>query len=203
MKLLVDTDAFCKLGVAALLPDAALLLNSTPADCGRLAALPRMLRRGGLRKRFGAESCDALIPFAEAMSVVPEADTTWLDRFVAAEGIDPGEAQLFAFSAEHGLPILSGDKRALRAVKSVDGLATAIAGRVVVMEAILLALCQQLGAAEIRRRLAAINGQDVMIDICFSPSNADPREALRSYYQSLAAEVAPLVLWAPPEGGAS
>jgi hypothetical protein len=200
MKLLVDTDAFCKLGVAALLPDAALIFGSTPADCGRLPALPRMLRRGGLRKRFGAESCDALIPTAEAMSIVPDADTAWLDKFVAAEGIDPGEAQLLAISAEQGIPILSGDKRALRVVKSVDGLAAAIAGRVVVMEAILLALCDQLGTTEVRRRLAAISGQDVMIDICFSSSNADPREALRSYSKSLAAEVEPLVLWVPPVG---
>jgi hypothetical protein len=40
MNLLVDTDAFCKLGVAALLEDAAGVFGARLTECGRLAALP-------------------------------------------------------------------------------------------------------------------------------------------------------------------
>ena len=200
MKLLVDTDAFCKLGAAALLSEAALVFSARLPDCGRLPALPHMLRRGGLRRRFGERVCDALIPHADAIPTAPAASSVWLDKLIAVEGIDPGEAQLLALSAEHGLPLLSADKRALRAVKSIDILAAGLAGRAVVLEAILLALCERLGTSEVGRRLAAIRGQDTMVDICFSPTNADPREALRSYYKNLAAEVEPLVLWAPAIG---
>ena len=39
-RLLVDTDAFCKLGVAGLLTDAIGVLGVTVENCGRLAALP-------------------------------------------------------------------------------------------------------------------------------------------------------------------
>jgi hypothetical protein len=203
MKLLVDTDAFCKLAPAALLSEAALEFTATLSDCARLPALPHMLRRGSLRRRIGGEVCDALIPVAEGMPTVPASTGEWLDKLIAAEGIDPGEAQLIAVSIDHGLHLLSGDKRALRVAKSIDGLAAALAGRVVVLEAILLALCYRLGTTEVSRRVAAIRGRDAMIDICFSPANSDPRGALQSYFNNLAAEVNPLVLWQAGTGGHS
>jgi hypothetical protein len=162
-----------------------------------------MLRRGSLRRRIGGEVCDALIPVAEGMPTVPASTGEWLDKLIAAEGIDPGEAQLIAVSIDHGLHLLSGDKRALRVAKSIDGLAAALAGRVVVLEAILLALCYRLGTTEVSRRVAAIRGRDAMIDICFSPANSDPRGALQSYFNNLAAEVNPLVLWQAGTGGHS
>jgi hypothetical protein len=115
MKLLVDTDAFCKLGVAGLLSDTLALVGV--AECGRLAALPYMLRRGSLRRRYGAVACDALIPTAEAMQVLPTPSAEWLDRFASLTDVDPGEAQLLASAAEHQLLLLSGDKRALRAIR--------------------------------------------------------------------------------------
>jgi hypothetical protein len=197
MKLLVDNDAFCKLGAANLLLEAATVLGATLADCGRLPALPYMLRRGGLRRGFGAQTCDALMPLARAMPTAPAGSAVWLDKLVLAQDIDPGEAQLLAASVENGLPFLSADKRALRAVKSVDGLAPAIAGRAVVMEAILLALCDRLGTEEVRGRLATNMGHDTMIQVCFSPANTDPCAALHSYYRSFSAEVEPLLLWNP------
>jgi hypothetical protein len=203
MKLLVDSDAFCKLAPAALLSEAALEFTATLSDCARLPALPHMLRRGSLRWRIGGEVCDALIPVAEGMLTVPASTGEWLDKLIAAEGIDPGEAQLIAVSIDYGLHLLSGDKRALRVVKSIEGLAAALAGRVVVLEAILLALCHRLGTTEVRRRVAAIRGHDAMIDICFSAENSDPPGSLRSYFNNLAAEVNPLVLWEPGTGGHS
>ena len=75
MKLLVDTDVFCKLGIAGLLDAAAQILGGDRSECRRLAALPHMLRKGRLRDRFGATACDALIPIAEAMPVIPKPTT--------------------------------------------------------------------------------------------------------------------------------
>ena len=201
MKLLVDTDAFCKLQVAGLLADVAGLLAARLDDCGRLPALAHMLRRGRLRKLFGDAVCDALVPVAEGMPTMPQPSDIWLDRLTPVEGIDVGEAQLFAAAAETSLFVMSGDKRALRALKDVEGFARALAGRIIVLEAALLGACSHLGADEVRNRVAPIAAADKMVQICFSGGSSNPTEALLSYYQSLAAELDPLVLWDPRTGG--
>lgn len=201
MKLLVDTDAFCKLGVAGFLQDAVSIFRAELQECGRLPALPYMLRKGRLRERYGREACDTLIPLAEAMSVIRQPSNTWLDKLTHINAIDPGDAQIFAAAAESGLIVVSGDKRALRALKDVDDFADALSGRIVVLEAVLLALCDQLGDEEVRRHLAPLAALDTVVKVCFSDGNQDPREALFSYYRALVADVGPLVLWDPRAGG--
>jgi hypothetical protein len=197
MKLLVDTDAFCKLGVAGLLSDTFAVVGVDHSDCGRLAALPYMLRRGGLRKRYGAAACDELIPTAEAMQVLPTPSAEWIDRFASLTDVDPGEAQLLASAAEHQLLLLSGDKRALRAIGHVDRVAGALNHRVAVLEAVFIALLSRLGVDETRRRATALLSLDKTAAICLSPGNPDPLTAFRSYFDSVAADVQPLVLWTP------
>jgi hypothetical protein len=203
MKLLVDSDAFCKLGAAGFLQEAARIFEADLRECGRLVALPHMLRKGRLRKLFGAEACDALICLAHAMPVLHQPSLTWLDKLTRIEAIDPGEAQIFAAAAECGITVISGDKRALRALKAVEAFAEALAGRIVVLEAALLALCEQLGPEEVRRRIAPVAASDKMVAVCFSPGERDPRGALLSYYKSFASDVEPLVLWDPKIGGAT
>jgi hypothetical protein len=119
------------------------------------------------------------------------------------QAIDPGEAQIFAAAAETGLLVMTGDKRALRALRDVAGLADALAGRIVVLEAILLALCDHLGPEEVRSRVQVFAVSDKVVQVCFSTGNQSPSDALLSYYRSLAADLVPLALWDPrPEGGA-
>lgn len=203
MRLLIDTDAFCKLAFGGLLHDAVNLLGADLPECGRLPALPYMLRRGRLRRVFGPEACDQLIPIAGGLPVAVQPGHVWLDKLTPVQDIDPGEAQIYAAAAETGMMVISGDKRALRAIRSIDGFPSALAGRVVVLEAILLALCDRLGSDEIRRRLRALFEWDKVVSICFSAHNQSPPDALSSYYQSLVAELVPLVLWNPrPEGEA-
>jgi len=197
MKLLVDTDAFCKLGIAGLLEDTARLFGAKLQEYGRLPALPYMLRRGRLRKLYGGPACDALIPIANAILLVPQPSVIWLEKLTAIEAIDPGEAQIFAVAAEQGQPFLSGDKRALNALKGVDDFIPALDGRVVVMEAVLLALCDRLGQEEMRQRVAPLAAVDRMLEVCFSKGNPDPSTALMSYYRALEIELAPLKLWNP------
>lgn len=197
MKLLVDSDLFCKLGIANLLLPALSLLQSSLSECGRLPALPYMLRRGSLPKLYGAPACDALIGTANAMSVIPEPDITWLEKLTPLDAVDPGEAQLFAVASDLGLPVLSGDKRSLQAIKAINELVPVLRERVIVLEAILLALCDALGHSDVRNRIAPLVAVDRMIQVCFSDGNPDPRQGLLSYYQDLQREVAPLILWNP------
>ncbi len=197
MKLLFDTDAFCKLGIASLLEDTAHIFGATLQECGRLYALSFMLRKGRLRNLYGGPACDALIPVANAIPVVPEPSDTWLEKLTAIEAIDPGEAQIFAVAAERGQPFLSGDKRALNALKGVDDFIPALDGRVVVMEAVLLTLCDRIGQDEIRQRVAPLTSVDRMVAVCFSDENPNPSDALVSYFQDLETKLAPLKLWDP------
>lgn len=195
MRILIDTDVFCKLGIAGLLDDSVRLLEAGIAECGRLAALPYMLRRGRLRTQYGAEACAALLPLAEQMPVVPPARSSWLDRLVGAQEIDPGEAQLFAAAADHGFMVLTGDNRALQALRLIEGFPAALSGRIVSHIGILLALCENLGPEHVRGRVGPLMSLDKTIRVCFSEGNADPREALESYAHSLEFELVPLVLW--------
>lgn len=201
MKLLIDTDAFCKLALGGVLDEAIELLGASPSECGRLPALPHMLRRGRLRKLFGSETCDELTPLADTFPVLMQADVAWLEKLTPIGAVDPGEAQLFATAAEHGMLVLSGDKRALRALKDVDDFPRVLAGRIVVLEAILIALCDALGPEEFRRRIRPVGSVDRAVKICISNPDSDPRDGLRSYFENLKAELAPLVLWTPPSRG--
>ena len=200
-QLLVDTDAYCKLGVAGLLTDAIMVLGVPVEECGRLAALPYMLRRGGLRRIFGDAASDALAHLAEGMPLAIQPSDGWLDPLTAVPLIDPGEAQLLAASAERGLLVLTGDKRGLHGVKDIPGYAAALDGHVVVLEAILAELCVQLGVDAIRSRVRPVMEVDIAVRTCFSDSTFSPLVGLLSYYEDLAVNLEPLNLWRPSSPG--
>jgi hypothetical protein len=200
MRVLVDSDVFCELGIGNLLADTISALDATLQDCGRLPALPYMLRRGKLPKRYGAESCAVLIELAQSIAPIGAPNPQWLDKLTSIQDIDPGEAQLFAVAAGDSLAVITGDKRALMALKDVEGYPEALAGRIVVLEAAILALGERLGYAEVKRRLGFLTTSHQTLKICFSPETANPRAALESYYRDFAAEVHPLMLWNPYGG---
>jgi hypothetical protein len=197
MRLLLDTDVFCKLAICGLIEDTIHILGATLSECGRLPALPYMLKRGRLHNKYGAETCIMLQQIVESIPPIRQPGDEWLEKLAQIEAVDPGEAQLFAVAAQHGLMVITGDKRALLALKAVDGLPSALNGRVVVLEAALIALCNDLGPAKVGQCLQPLSETDLVIKICFSNSRSDPRECLRSYYNKLVTETAPLVLWKP------
>jgi hypothetical protein len=201
MSLLIDTDAFCKLGIAGLIDEAAAVMGVPLSECFRLAALTHMLRRGSLPRQYGRDACEALIPVADRMAILGVVSASWLDRLTGIESIDPGEALLFAAAAEQSCLVLSGDKRAIRSVKNVAGMPAGLDGRVCILEAVLLALCERLGPEEVRMRVGPTAEVDVMVRTCFSMGTGDPREGLRSYYASAVAELQPLSLWKPEMAG--
>jgi hypothetical protein len=201
MNLLIDTDAFCMLAVGGILEDGLRVLGADLTKCGRLPALPYMLRRGRLPRKYGVDICNELARIADGIPVIPKPADAWLELLAPLESIDPGEALIFAAAAEHGKSLLSGDKRGLRVVKDVAGFPAALEGRIAVVEAVLLALCDRLGPEEVRRRIQPLLDHDLVVKICFSNSAEDPRIGLRSYFNSLTTELAPLLLWNPWSGG--
>ena len=199
MRLLVDSDAFCKLAASDLLSDAAALFDAELQECGRLPALPYMLRSGGLHRTYGAAVCERLIPLAESMPPVQQVSNLWLEQLAPIPAIDPGEAILFATAADLQLPVLSGDLRSLRALKYLDRFPEVLAGRIVLVEAVLLALCGHLGAAAVRARVEPVRRADTVMRICFSPGVREPELGLRSYLRDRRSDLAPLVLWGTGE----
>ncbi len=203
LRLLIDTDLFCELGIARLLRDAVRVLGCRLSDCARLPALPYMLQRGALVVRQGNEACAGLLPLAEKMAAAPDPRGPWFDKLVAIQGIDPGEAQLFAAAANGSLVVMTGDERALRAVRLIEGFPDALSGRIVTRVAILLALCNELGSERVQQAVAGLITLNKTVRVCFSSASDDPREGLTSYYRSAVEELSPLVLWDPLAGGRS
>ena len=85
--------------------------------------------------------------------------------------------------------------RSLRALKSLDRFPEALAGRIVLLEAVLLALCGHLGAEAVRAKIESVQQADTVMRICFSPEVQDPELGLRSCLCDRRRELAPLVLW--------
>ena len=156
MKLLIDTDAFCKLGIAGRLADAAGLFGANLSDCGRLAAVPFMLRRGRLFRRYGPEACSVLLAQAQGMHVCPELASASLEPFASDTNIDPGEVQLFAAATQFDITTISGDKRAIRSLKHATAVHHTLAGRIAALDGVLLALCEQLGPERLRQHGLAL-----------------------------------------------
>lgn len=168
MRLLIDTDSFCFFAGCGLLEEVFTLFDVAPADCRRLPALPHMLRRGALRKQFGDSVCENLLPLAQGIQPAPEAAASWQDIFTGINNVDPGEAQLFALAAEHGLLLMTGDKRALRAIMHLKQVCERLPERVVVTEALLIQLCIRLGEESVRDKVTPLVAWDKMVGMCFS-----------------------------------
>ena len=195
MNVLVDSDVFCKLGAANLLEPALRALQCELKDSRRLPSLPYMLGRGQLPDTYGVETCARLAAVASSIPVVGEPSTGWIDNLASVTDIDPGEAQLFTKAAEDGVFVMTGDKRALRALRAIPELCVALCGRIVVFEAILILLCADLGIEVVSQSIRPVRDLDSALRVCFSDTNSAPVDALSSYFFDLVQQVHPLVLW--------
>lgn len=198
MRLLIDTDAFCKLAIGDVLEATMALFGADLTECGRLAALPHMLKRGKLRKMLGDLASDEIASKAQGVQAMENPSSQWIERLAGAEAVDPGEAQLFALAAETDRIVVSGDKRALRALKDVPDICDMLRGRIVALEAALIALCDLHGSDHIKGRVGPLVAIDTAMRVCFS--SGSPPDALMSYFRHLEGEVAPLCLWQPRNG---
>lgn len=197
MRLLADTDAFCKLAAVGLLDEAARALGANRAEVERLAALPYMLRKGKkLRKQFGEAVADQLATMADAQPIAPAAPTESAALLTGIDNIDVGEVQLFALAASADLLLISGDKRAVTAIAGVAALVPSLNGKIVCLEALLHALCHSLGAENVRTAIAPRAHVEKVFQICFS-TGSNPLECLGSYLRDLQRKVFPLLLWLP------
>lgn len=114
-------------------------------QCERLQALPHMLQRGKLPKRYGPDRCAKLLALADKCPVIAVPSTDELDRFTGINDVDPGEAMLFARAAVGDCLLMTGDKRALKAVIGVPTITGPLVGKIVLLESLIGPLCEKLG----------------------------------------------------------
>jgi hypothetical protein len=194
-QLLIDTDAFCKLAAADLLDEALALLGVNRTQCAVLPALPYMLERGRLRKKYGDVESGRLRKLADEFPVAPNSSSKWLDVLSAESSIDPGEAQLFALAAEHDIRILTGDKRALEALAKVSDIHSHLSGSVVTLESVLTGLNEQLPETLLRQKGKVLGEHDQMAKAVFGSTASNLGEALDSYLRDVESRTQPLRLW--------
>ena len=199
LRLLIDTDAYCKLGVAGLLDDAVGIFGASIQECGRLPALPYMLKKGRLRFILGEGPADHLAELAGSMPIALQPSNRWLETLTGVHAVDPGEAQLMAASAEYGVLTITADKRGVCAIRDIPVLSEALSERLVVLEAILIELYNRLGDIGLRARIDPLMQIDTAVRSCFLSSV--PLTGLLSYFTELTNQASPLKVWRPPSIG--
>ena len=118
-----------------------------------------------------------------------------MDVLSAESSIDPGEVQLFALAAEQGIPILTGDKRALDALAKVAGIHPLLSGKVVTLEAVLTGLVNQMPDEKLREKGKVLGQYDSMARAVFASAGSVLGEALESYMRDVESRAKPLNLW--------
>ena len=192
--LLVDSDVFVLLSAAGLLDELAAALGFTPDAIRRLPALPHQLRKGRTFRRYdesarqaAAARCEAVLPLDE------QPDKLAFGRMLSVDGIDEGEAFLFATLAErHACLLATGDSRSLIALgqaPEMQDVRDQVRGRIVPLEAALILLVRRLGATAVGPRLKPLAAVHRTIDIVFGTKDEfDDAETVRqitSYLDSL------------------
>jgi hypothetical protein len=198
--LIVDSDIFILLSAAGLLSRVAELLGVKSENVRRLDALPFQLEKGkAFKKNYSdvvrdaaKKQCDLVSPLTDR----PKDDET-LQRLTDTDGIDPGEALLFALASEESHYYLaSGDKRAMVALATAGDLAdirAAVSGRIVCLEETLRMLVVAEGVAPIAAAFASVREANQALRVIFSEAAATNQdECLRyiaSYFNDLVSKV--------------
>ncbi len=194
MRALIDNDVFCKLEVCSLLDLALESIGLIPARCACLQTLPYVLNKGRMLAQYGEALSQQLAMSVSRFDRVPSLPDTWRDQLVGRHEIDPGEAILFGVAAaEPDSLVVTGDKRAIRALSGLPELSSLLRGRVVCLEAMVLRLIAARGIAFVSRGIAPALAFDRTLQVCFT--SGDPTAGLRSYFRALQEDASPGLLY--------
>lgn len=197
-RLLMDNDALLKAAHWNLLDVVPTLVGGAWADSACLPTFPPRVHRVESRLFADPEVAKALEAKLVLSTELPKPNPNVLDALQADPGIDAGELLLFgALAASPESVLLTGDKRALRAVActSIKGL---FQHRVVCVEQLLWRALDQLGASALVAQVRHWTPRDQTALAIFGrlgdKSEADLRGGLGSYLRSLDDEAPGLLL---------
>lgn len=196
MTVFIDNDALLKLASYDLLDTVLTMFDIAPGDIRVLATAKYSLlpAKDRLRRCKMEECADRLGSFlATARKLASDdVDGSMLDSLSAKPGIDPGEAMMLAAAASDSDPfVITGDKRALEALQTGEGLdevREALAGRVLSLE-LLFSFLVEGNFDQVQERVRKQPGVDKAIANAFgvsAPAGLDSvRAALDSYVEYL------------------
>lgn len=142
--LLLDADAVCKLANWRLLNELPHLVGIAPENMMAVSSLiyraKKSIDKLDTRLFVEAEAARIAVEFLQQTAPLPEAPADLLAVFQDVADIDVGEAILFSVLLQYSeYKVLTGDKRALRALANVpDDVRKALAGRVICLEQIIV-----------------------------------------------------------------
>lgn len=197
-RLLTDNDALLKAAHWGLLDVMPLLVGGTWLDVACLPQFPPRVRRAEVKLFADPSVAHALATRLSQTVELPEPDATVLSALQAEPRIDAGELLLFgALAATPDAVLLTGDKRALRAVAHTDTMLLC-QHRVVCVEQFLSHALEHLGAPALVAQIRQWAPRDQTALAIFGrhgdKSEADLREGLGSYLRWLDGEAPGLLV---------
>lgn len=192
MRQLIDADALAKLAHWELLNELPNVLSVPLSDCATLTSVRYRAGRALSKPDRLFRSADAARAAIAALANMAADIDPGLDVLAELQDvteIDAGEVVLLsALAGEEDCRLLTGDKRCLRALASLPS-ATRYAGRITIVEQIVLKLLDRQGIEWLRSRICPEKEVDKAIAVVFG-SNCDApeasvREGLGSYIDEI------------------
>lgn len=195
VQLLVDVDALCKLAHWRLLSELPYLLGTVWSDCATLTSAKHRARKAKVKPdgrifRTTAAAEEALWAI-EQMQPTLEPNAEGLKDFENVPGIDPGEAVLLsAIATSPSARLLTGDKRALRALASTpNSIRSSYAGKIILVEQVILGALDAHDLAWLRDHVCPEKDVDKTISMIMGgrcdASEVSVREGLASHLNEL------------------
>jgi len=181
MNYLCDRDVFQKIARIGLLPHLPELLASISGDSEvHIAYLPSILsilKRPNKKLKVPERQAE-VVAFCNAYPVIPAVTDIARLSFLSENGVDIGEAQLFAIAEESKGWVVTGDKRAIRDYCELR-LKAGPSGFVICFEQLILAGTKVLGFERLREFCCNDLDCDATLRILFSNGLASPEEDVR------------------------
>jgi hypothetical protein len=83
------------------------------------------------------------------------------------------------------------------ALRACPAILPALAGRVVVLETVLMELCDTLGVDDVRAQIAPTLAIDTTLRVAFGSKSESPIVLLRTYFDDLRRNAPPELFWLP------
>jgi hypothetical protein len=177
----VDNDIGLKLAEVNLLDEVCSMFALTAANTSRLASLkfiaPKKLAKQGLLPNVRAQISKRIVRFCDLYTANEDPVDSDILNQLSSPKINPGEAMLLARTVINPDAVfLTGDKRCVIALVSEPNflpLARRLAGRVEILESVVLRLVDRLGFDIVRDRVINAPPADRMLDIAFRTEESD------------------------------
>jgi hypothetical protein len=188
---LVDNDILFKFAALDLLDSFSEILDVDLSSIHVLDSIPYYpLKSPKVEENFGEAAVERTLTFVEDLPKLGKQDVPDdpYDQLISEEGIDVGEAILFAAATQHDpVRVITGDKNSLRALHNSDcgGVIDEMEGCVVCFEQLMLRTILVVDYTVVCKHVASAPRIDgVVNDMAFTAGADTPIERARAAFRS-------------------